>query len=251
MPPVSELTQSALSGLPGTTCVCSSHRDGILRSVPKLAIIHTTIATVQPLKALTEEIIPRCVIMNFVDDSILPQLAERGTLAAVEERLVSYARFAEAAGADVVLEACSSVGEIVPKAQKEIGIPIVRIDEPMAEMAVGRGQTIGVVATLRTTLEPTLRLVKTKAEALGKEITISPVLVADAYEKLIAGNQALHDERLVDALAAVSESVDVIVLAQASMARVLRELPDPIAEKCLASPRLAIGQVKHILDGRP
>ena len=44
----------------------------------KLAIIHTTTATVEPLRALAEELLPGCRVINFVDDSILPQLAENG-----------------------------------------------------------------------------------------------------------------------------------------------------------------------------
>ena len=52
-------------------------------------------------------------VINFVDDSILPQLAENGgNVSDVQDRLVSYARFAEQAGAHIILEAWSSVGEL-------------------------------------------------------------------------------------------------------------------------------------------
>src|SRR3982751_420245 len=105
----------------------------------KLAIIHTTTATVEPLKALAAEILSDCDVVNFVDDSILPQLAANGgNLAEVAGRIVQYARFAEEVGADIILEACSSVGEVVDLARREVQIPIVRIDEAMAELAVSR-----------------------------------------------------------------------------------------------------------------
>src|SRR5215216_7449894 len=108
--------------------------------MPRLAIIHTTAATVDSLKALSAEVLPERELINFVDDSILPQLAlSGGNLSEVEERLIHYARFAEQVGADVILEACSSVGELVPKMQAAVSIPIVRIDEAMAEEAVQRG----------------------------------------------------------------------------------------------------------------
>ena len=68
-----------------------------------LAIIHTTTATVDSLKTLAAEFVPGVKIINFVDDSILPQLARNGgALAEVEERVVAYARFAQAAGADAI-----------------------------------------------------------------------------------------------------------------------------------------------------
>ena len=132
--------------------------------MPKLAIIHTTPATVDPMKALAAEMLPGSELVNFVDDSILPQLGQNGgNLADVEERLVHYARFAEQVGAHVILEACSSVGEVVAKMQSAVSIPIVRIDEAMAERAVQRGKRLGVAATLPTTLQPTARLLQAKA----------------------------------------------------------------------------------------
>jgi hypothetical protein len=69
------------------------------------AIIHTIPAIVEPMKALTADLLPGSELVNFVDDSILPQLGENGgNLAEVEERLIHYARFAEQVGADVILE---------------------------------------------------------------------------------------------------------------------------------------------------
>ena len=64
--------------------------------MPKLAIIHTTPATVEPLKALAQEVMPGVEVINFVDDSILPQLRDNGgDISAVSNRLVHYAIFAE------------------------------------------------------------------------------------------------------------------------------------------------------------
>ena len=219
--------------------------------MPKLAIIHTTPATVETLKALATEMVPGVQVVNFVDDSILPQLAANGgNVAEVAPRILQYARFAEDVGADAILEACSSVGEVVAEAQRRAGIPIVRIDEAMAEEAVKRGSHIGVAATMPTTLAPTTRLIQAKAAALGKEVTISQVLVADAFRKLTAGDQAGHDADLVAALSELAPKVEVVVLAQASMARVLPRLPEDLRDKFLTSPRLGMERVKTALANR-
>ena len=215
----------------------------------KLAIIHTTPATVDTMKALAAEILPGCEVVNFVDDSILPQLAQNGgDLAAVEERLIHYARFAEQVSADVILEACSSVGEVVTKMQAAVSIPIVRIDDEMAEQAIQRGQHLGVAATLPTTLQPTTRLLRTKAYAGGKEVQITPVLIEGAYQKLMAGDRERHDNLLVEKLQELARTVDVMVLAQASMARVLPRLSGADQDKVLVSPRLAMERVKNVID---
>jgi Asp/Glu/hydantoin racemase len=216
----------------------------------KLAIIHTTAATVDTLKALSAEVLPDRELINFVDDSILPQLARNGgNLSEVEERLVHYARFAEQVGADVILEACSSVGELVPKMQAEVSVPVVRIDEAMAEEAVRRGARLGVAATLPTTLQPTSRLLRAKADAAGKQVEIVPLLIEGAYQKLMLGDREGHDNLLVEKLQELARLTDAIVLAQASMARVLSRLPAVEQAKILVSPPLAMAEVKNIING--
>ncbi|HKY56239.1 MAG TPA: aspartate/glutamate racemase family protein [Anaerolineales bacterium] len=214
----------------------------------KLAIIHTTSATVDSMKALASELLPGSELVNFVDDSILPQLGQNGgNLADVEERLIHYARFAEQVGAEVILEACSSVGEVVTKMQSAVSIPIVRIDEAMAEQAVQRGERLGVAATLQTTLQPTTRLLQTKAQAAGKQVEVTPLLIEGAYQKLMAGDREGHDNLLVEKLQELTRAVDIVVLAQASMARVLPRLSDADQDKILVSPRLAMERVKSVM----
>jgi Asp/Glu/hydantoin racemase len=215
----------------------------------KLAIIHTTSATVETMKALAAEILPGHDVINFVDDSILPQLGQNGgDLSQVAERLVHYARFAEQVGAHVILEACSSVGEVVATMQSAVSVPIVRIDEAMAEEAVQRGKRVGVAATLPTTLQPTTRLLQAKAQTGGKQVEVTPLLIDGAYQKLMAGDREGHDNLLVEKLEDLARAVDVVALAQASMARVLPRLSADDQAKVLVSPRLAMERVKDVIS---
>lgn len=214
-----------------------------------IAIIHTTPLTVEPLKALAAELLPGADVVNFVDDSILPQLKRNGgDVQAVVDRLRHYAQFAEQVGADVILNACSSVGGVVAEMRQQVSIPIVRIDEAMAEQAVQRGRRIGVAATLATTLNPTIQLVQSKADAAGVQVEIVPLLADTAYQKLLAGDKAGHDADLAAALADLATFVDVVVLAQASMARVVAALPPDQQDKYLSSPRLGMERVKAALE---
>jgi Asp/Glu/hydantoin racemase len=209
--------------------------------MPKIAILHTTPATLDTLKSLAAEILPGVEVINLLDDSILPQLARNGgNLNEVEPRLVQYAQCAQQAGADALLFACSSVGEIAQVARQAVSIPIVRIDEAMAEAAVGRGSKIGVAATLATTLNPTTRLLQHKAAEAGREVEIVPILVSAAYQRLMAGDKDGHDEILAEALLKLADQADAVVLAQASMARVIPRLPETVRGKFLTSPRLGM-----------
>ena len=217
----------------------------------KLAIIHTTPLTIAPLKELAMELLPGCEVINLMDDSILPQLAATGgDLSSVEARMLSYASIAESLGADCVLSACSSVGELVAAMETIVTVPIVRIDEAMAELAVAKGSRIGVAATLNTTMRPTLALLEKKASEAGKLVQFVSVLAEGAYRKLLAGDNKGHDEELYYALKELVEQTDIVVLAQASMARIARQLPEELQGRCLTSPRLgmerAIGRMNRL-----
>ncbi|MEH7380558.1 aspartate/glutamate racemase family protein [Bacillus sp. JJ1533] len=216
----------------------------------KLAIVHTTPVTVEPLKALAAQYLPDFNVINFVDDSILPQLGQSGgKLEEVQDRFLQYHAFAEEAGADVILSACSSVGELVALAQEKVSVPVVRIDEAMAEEAINRGEKIGVVATLSTTLNPTLKLLEEKAAAANKEVQLEPKLADEAYKCLLNGDKEGHDRILAEILGEMGKRLQVIVLAQASMARVLDSLPEDERGKYLTSPQLGMVRVKQIAEG--
>jgi Asp/Glu/hydantoin racemase len=217
--------------------------------MPKIAIIHSTAVTIDVLKPLVNELLPNYKIVNFVDDSILPQLGENGgDLSAVKDRVMHYARSAQEVGADVILSACSSIGELAARMREEVSIPVVRIDDAMGEEAVKRGERIGVAATLATTLRPTMELLRQKAELAGKHVELEACLIDAAYQKLIAGDREGHDNILVEVLTALAGKVDVVVLAQASMARVLPRLPQELQAKFLSSPRLSVECVKSVME---
>jgi hypothetical protein len=214
-----------------------------------LAIIHTTPVTIDLLKSLARELMPEVTLVNLMDDSILPQLLETGgDLDRVEKRWLSYVQAACDAGAAVVMSACSSVGELVYKARPLANIPVLRIDDPMAGEAVQRGQVIGVAATLPTTLNPTLRLIQRKAEEASRTVRTESLLAGDAYQRLMAGDPAGHDAILAEDLRRLAEKVDIAVLAQASMARVLPSLDPLLREKFLTSPRSGMLQARKALE---
>ncbi|MEK3889948.1 aspartate/glutamate racemase family protein [Bacillus sp. FSL K6-3431] len=215
-----------------------------------LAIIHTTPVTVESLNTLANELLPEFNIVNFVDDSILPQLAENGgKIEEVEERLIQYAKYAEQVGADIILNACSSVGEVVEKAREALNIPIIRIDEAMAEEAIKLGRKIGIASTLSTTMNPTLKLLEDTARKYNKQIDFQPELAGEAYKRLVNGDKKGHDDLLLEVLSKLMTEVDVVVLAQASMARVVEKLPKQQQGRFLTSPRLGMERVKRTMEG--
>jgi hypothetical protein len=102
-----------------------------------------------------------------------------------------------------------------------------------------------VIATLGSTLRPTADVVHRRAHELLRdetELHIVTRLVDRAFTALKAGDIEAHDAAVRGALRELIPQVDVIVLAQASMARVAGTLEADEAggTPILASPRLGV-----------
>lgn len=105
-----------------------------------------------------------------------------------------------------------------------------------------------MIATLRTTLEPTADLIRRRAESAGKKIELTSKLCEGAFEALMSGDGVAHDAKVAVALKELSREVDVIVLAQASMARVVDALkPEEKRVPILASPGIAVDYLAGVL----
>jgi hypothetical protein len=212
--------------------------------VQTVAVIHTSPATVDLFSRLIAARLPQVRVFNLLDDSVLPQLRDNGgDIAAVLPRWREYARIAQQQGADLILNACSSIGELCAPVGRELEIRIVRVDSAMAQQAVAQAQRVAVVATLASTLGPTTRLLAETARAQSREVQVLPMLVDGAYAALMAGDRDRHDDLVVATLARAASDADRVVLAQASMARVLPRLAADQQARCLVSPELAVESV--------
>jgi Asp/Glu/hydantoin racemase len=185
--------------------------------------------------------------VHITDDSLLPEVREKGVTPAVRRRLTLYAMGAEATGAAVLVNCCSSISETASLLRQVVGVPVVQVDEPMAEAAVNSGRRIGVFATLESTLAPSRDLVERVAAQMGHEVEVRAILCEGAFAKLQAGDTEGHDAILADCIRRAADEIDVAVLAQASMARaeasLARELPIPV----FGSLRLAALRVRELL----
>jgi len=214
-----------------------------------LGLIHTSATLVPMFQQLCKEKLPGIDTFNIVDDSLIKETIARGSLgASTAGRVSDYVRSAAAAGADQILVTCSSIGAAVEGAAAMTDVPVLRVDRPMADQAVQIGRRIGVIATVATTMEPTADLVRRRAAAAGKEIELTAKLCEGAFAALMSGDTETHDTKVRAALEELMKQVDVIVLAQASMTRVVGTIPEanrtiPI----LASPPIAIDYLAKLM----
>ncbi len=215
-----------------------------------LALVHTS-PTLSPLfNELTARLVPGVRVLHFVDESLIKNTIASGHLErATMRRAIALIGSTFDAGADVALVTCSSIGPAVDMAAALYDQPVLRVDRPMADKAVQTGRRIGVAATLPTTLGPTADLVRRAAREAGRDVEIVEKLCEGAFDAVMAGDGDTHDRIVGEGLTEGLKGVDVIVLAQASMARVLQTLPaDAIAAPVYSSPELGVERAKQVLD---
>ncbi len=212
-----------------------------------VAFVHTVTSLAPVFGALAEELLPDEEIFHVVDESLLGVTRKVGGLTpTTRRRVLGHLESAAEAGANVVVVTCSSIGPAVEASREFVSVPVVRIDEPMADEAVRLGRRVGVLATLPTTLEPTADLVARRGAA-----EVRSQLCDGAFDALAAGDREGHDELVREGLRRLAGEVDVVVLAQASMARVTDALPEeerPVP--ILSSPRLGMEHVARLVQAR-
>ncbi|MER8069897.1 aspartate/glutamate racemase family protein [Streptomyces sp. NPDC094034] len=178
-----------------------------------LALLHTSPVHVPVFDALRDADHPGLVLRHLVDESLLSRARAEGP-DAVAADVESALAGAVAEGATAVLCTCSTIGEVAERAAPALGVPVLRVDRPMAVAAAAADRVV-VVAALDSTLEATVALIR--QEAGERRIEVRTVLVEGAWERFEAGDRDGYLNAVAAAVDSVTEA-DVIVLAQASMA---------------------------------
>jgi hypothetical protein len=206
----------------------------------RLGIIHTVSQLAPTFAELAGELLPGVGTVVIADELLLKRTVRDGAVDDVtRDRLRGHVAALADFGVDAVLVTCSSVGGLVDDIAPDAAVPVVRVDRAMAELAVTVGGRVGVLATLSTTLDPTTELVEAAAREAGRDVTVVARLCEGAFAALSRGDGARHDALIADELDRLAAEVDVVVLAQASMARIAAARPAG-GTRVLSSPRLAM-----------
>ncbi|WP_129113776.1 aspartate/glutamate racemase family protein [Halegenticoccus tardaugens] len=207
----------------------------------KVCFFHTVASLSGRFDSLAAEYVPEAETFHIVDESVLQELLSVGELTpGITRRICSQLSLAEDAGADVILDTCSSTSPAVDVARRMVDAPIVKIDDPMAEAAAARGDHVAVVATAASTLDPSTNLVRRKADRMDASVSVESVLIDGALDALQAGEKDRHDRLVSERVREIASETDVVVLAQASMSHLAPTLGDDVTVPVLSSPALAM-----------
>lgn len=220
--------------------------------IRQIGLLHTVGFLADIFRNLFQESIPDVNSFHIVDEGIIKQLMENdGLTPAIIRRIALQANLAMESGADLILFTCSSTSPAVDTVRNLIDIPIMKIDDPLADKAIDLGEKIGVITTAKTTLKPSIDLISSRAAEKGKPVEIVSTLEKEAFQARLNGNVAEHDRIVKRAIDKLSTQCDVIVLAQASMAHLVEQVQDSCGVPILASPKLCMSALKDLVtNGR-
>lgn len=221
----------------------------------KIGVIHATNAAVRPLEEYGKRLYPDIEFVNYVDETLLDYVNERGEVS--EQGLRAFMKLLLTAAEDNpagILIACSVYCQYRELFSQFVEVPFVAIDEPMIEEALGKGHRIGIVATTKAALPVTRRQILEKA-AIEKEKTyevyIEESFAEGAMDALRAGNVVLHDRKVAEAAKHLLEKkCDVVVLCQISMARAVEAIDTEMAKRVLTSPETGLGRLVEMIFAR-
>lgn len=209
----------------------------------RIAFVHTVGFLIEDFRARQRAEIPTAECFHILNESLLQDLLRGVPQPLVYRRVVEQIVLAAEAQPDLIVVTCSSTSPAVDIARRIVPLPILKIDDPMAAEAVRRGPRIGVLCTAASTVEPSSALLHAHAAEQGREIMIKTVLLPDAYQALMAGDRARHDAILHEAATEIAKEVDVLVLAQASLAHLHDVLAAKLKCPVLASPPLLMREI--------
>ncbi|MEA2155336.1 MAG: hypothetical protein QOE11_1476 [Solirubrobacteraceae bacterium] len=210
-----------------------------------VGFLHTSPVHVPAFRALLSDLAPGMRDVHLVDEDLLADARRDGLGPGLRVRLLG--RLQELAGHEpsVVVCTCSTLGGDAERLAERLQTAVLRIDRPMAERAVALGGRVALVAAVQSTLGPTRELFDECAAGSERAVALVDAPCLDAWALFEGGDHAGYHERVARHVRGLAGEVDVVVLAQATMAPAAALLED-LAIPLLTSPRLAVQRAVEI-----
>jgi len=217
---------------------------------PRIALIHAVATAIPPIRHAFKEGWPEAEISNLLDDDLVPAYTREGGLTPhITERICALALYAARTGADGILFTFSVFPQAEDLAKQLVRVPLLKPDEAMISAALDAGSRIGVVATNPPAAPAAAAQLMAGAKARGVEIQVIQSVADGAFAIGNAGDAATHDRMVVEAAERIAGQVDVLCLAQVSMALARPAVQAKVKIRVLTSPGTAVARLKALLGG--
>ena len=216
-----------------------------MTNAARVGLVHATALAMAPIQAAFERSWPAARRMNLLDDSLSVDRAAAGVLdAAMTQRFIELARYAQAAGCTGILFTCSAFGPAIEAAARETGLPTLKpneamFDEALARGGAGRPLVLGLVATFAASLPSMSQELHDLARNRRQAVDLRTVFVPQAMDDLAQGRAAEHHRKVAEGAASLA-GCDAVMLAQFSMADAQPLVQTRLACPVLSSPDCAV-----------
>ncbi|MEU5687287.1 aspartate/glutamate racemase family protein [Streptomyces venezuelae] len=218
-----------------------------------LGVLHTSPVHVPVFDGLRDAEHPGLELHHHVEEELLARARREGpdaVVPAVRAALVRVTGGSGGGGVGAVLCTCSTIGGVAEDLGGDLGVPVVRVDRPMAAAAVAAGSRVVVLATVASTVGPTSVLVEEEARRVRRDVSVRAVVIDEAWDRFEAGDADGYAEAVARAVRDVRDA-DAIVLAQASMAGAEALVADVrVRVPVLSSPRPGLAAAAALVAGR-
>jgi hypothetical protein len=186
--------------------------------------------------------LPGVHLVNAGNEAVQMNFMEAHTAGEVSlppENVSAFQRYAidlvELGRVDAILITCSTMNRaysLVREVLQPYETPVYQIDRPMMERAVDHGGRVLVIASHGPTVRSTQALLGEVAAEKGRKVSLTGILVEEAWQALSRGQVEEHNELLAKAIRSHTKTEDVgcAILAQLSMTVLLLSYPDPLKE---------------------
>jgi aspartate/glutamate racemase len=218
----------------------------------RVGMVHSTRLVIESIHNVMASQCRGIDFFHVMDEGILRKLAESGKITPeITQWLADMVLSARRAGADMAVVSCSSLSPCVNAVQKQVDIPVIKIDAPMMEHAVTHAERIGLVMTNPTTEAPSKLLFREVSDRLGRDAALIPRLCPHAFAKLNRGDVQGHDLEVIKTVEDLLSEVDVVMLAQISIARIKDRLDGSIKGRVFSSLDFIVPEIRKALALQP
>ena len=169
---------------------------------PHVTILQTSFAKRDDTIVFLKEKVPGVKVEFITDSTILADVrANGGPTKEVYDRMKLYAKAAEISGADLIVNSCSTVGEVADEYRKEVSIPVMKIEDPMCQEAAKLGTKFAIFGTVETSMGPVARIIEyvsgfctLKTGDLiftGTPVGVGPVSIGQHLQGFLEGKNVL------------------------------------------------------------
>jgi glutamate racemase len=166
-------------------------------------------------------------IRTYLDEELQRMVQDEGQV--TERSIERMSRIIDQAvleGAEAVVLTCTVFTPIIDRFKTLFSIPIISADGVMLEQAAKENKKTAILCTFSASIETSCSVFQKAAGDLGLEGNAAAYLLEDAAEALKGGNKLLHDSIIAQKARELGNEIQLVVLAQISMAQAASLLGD-------------------------